>query len=155
MRCPDCNKFVSYDEPEVEEQNCDVSGEEVTAEVRMALPCAECGTELKEHNFELQAYIEHDCTRELYDAYLEGLDPSEVIGWDDAPEYELSDSDNWEATERLQDKTPNGKPIKSARYMKKFYGVEGTVTVKCLKCGEEFSVELKEEEQASGFDECC
>ena len=52
MRCPDCNKFVSYDEPEVEVNSINVNGEAVTASVRVALNCADCSTGLKEAEIE-------------------------------------------------------------------------------------------------------
>jgi phage FluMu protein Com len=154
MRCGDCNKFVSYEEPEVEEDSCDVSGSEVEASVIVTLPCAECGTSLKQYTFELNEGIEHECTPELYASHSKGLDDSEIIGWDDEAEYEVENSDSWESTDRYENKTPKGKIITNPRYMKHYYGVTGTVTVKCLKCGEIIAVELSDEAQASEFEEC-
>jgi hypothetical protein len=50
MRCPQCNKFVAFDEGNVDDIQAEideVSGE-VTIEGRIVLPCAECGEELKQ-----------------------------------------------------------------------------------------------------------
>ena len=54
MRCNDCNKFVSFDdstEPEAEIE-IDEDGQ-ISGTVRIVLTCAECGTELKESNFDV------------------------------------------------------------------------------------------------------
>lgn len=155
MRCPDCNKFVPYDEPQVEEQNCDVSDGEVQGEVRVVLTCAECGTELKEHSFEIAHAIEHECDPAAYEEHQASLEEDDRTSEDEDPTYELVSSDNWNPSDYYEDKDRNGKPIKNPRYQKHYYGFEGTVTVQCSKCGEEFEVEIKDHEQASGFDECC
>jgi hypothetical protein len=60
MRCPDCNKFVPFEDsdPEVEldvELDGDVA--RVTGTVRMVRCCAECGTELKEANFDVDEEV--------------------------------------------------------------------------------------------------
>lgn len=57
MRCPDCNKFVSLENGEPEEQSLEVSHHdgnrfEVTGEFRLARTCGECGQELKEATFQ-------------------------------------------------------------------------------------------------------
>jgi DNA-directed RNA polymerase subunit N (RpoN/RPB10) len=148
---------VSYGDPEVEEQDCTVSGGDVEASVRLMLPCGECGTDLKDHYFEMSANIEHECDPETYKEYLEELKKDgceSEYSEDDEPEYEVEESDNWEATDRYEDKDKHGKPIKNMRYQKHYFGVTGTVKVKCLKCGEIIDVELGEEEQASAFDDC-
>jgi DnaJ-class molecular chaperone len=54
MRCPQCNKFVSFDtDAEPEEESTDVDGTDFTATYRRVLMCAECGDELKEASIEL------------------------------------------------------------------------------------------------------
>lgn len=56
MRCPDCDKFTSFDdtnEPEVVAYT-DNEGY-VTGNVRVFLTCAECSTALKEATFEIEA----------------------------------------------------------------------------------------------------
>lgn len=49
MRCPDCNKFVSYDEPNVDDVSfsLDENSGEVEVSGTVELPCADCGTALK------------------------------------------------------------------------------------------------------------
>lgn len=146
MRCPDCNKFVSFDEPQVEEDSIDVDGVEVTGSVRVVLPCAECGTELKEATLDFELLIEHECA-----------DDSTVlddwVGDDDELEYEIV-SEDYTGCDRYQDTDSKGKKITNSRYMKHFYGAEVSITVKCLRCGEEIELTETVDEQASCFDEC-
>jgi hypothetical protein len=62
VRCEQCCKFVSYDEPQmdVQDESIDEDGN-ILVSVHMVLPCMECGTELKETIFELETQIEHEC----------------------------------------------------------------------------------------------
>jgi hypothetical protein len=137
MRCPDCNKFVSFDQqdPEVDAA---VGNSEITGSVRLVLACAECGGELKEANIDFSADIDHTC--EGKDVSTEELD-FEIVS-------EMSEN-----TDRYEDKDRKGRKIKSYRYMKHYYGAELTFEVKCLGCEEEFEVTASVEEQASGFEE--
>lgn len=140
-RCPDCNKFVGYDtdqEPEIEDVQ--VFDGEVQGNVRVVLACSECGTELKESYQEFAESFDHEC-----DELDKTLD-------DDVEWFEVEDSS---ATfyERYEDKTKTGKPIKNPRYMKKYYGAEISVSIKCNKCGDTFDHGITTEEQASYFDE--
>ena len=48
MRCPDCNKFVSFDEGEPKVQSIEIDTSGVKCEVRIVMNCGECGQELKE-----------------------------------------------------------------------------------------------------------
>jgi hypothetical protein len=60
MRCPDCNKFVSFDvdgDPEVELE-ADESTGEVTGTVRIVNACQECGAELTEATFDVDVDFE-------------------------------------------------------------------------------------------------
>jgi hypothetical protein len=71
MRCPDCNKFVSLENGEPEEQNLEISHHdgdtfEITGEFRLPRTCSECGTELKEANFLFE-----------FNTNLEGVTPEE------------------------------------------------------------------------------
>ena len=58
-----------------------------------------------------------------------------------------------EATDRYQTTDKRGKPIKSSRYMKHFYGAHITMNVTCSLCDESIPVELDVEAQASSFEE--
>ena len=146
MRCQSCNKFVSYDEPQCEVQSVDVDGDVVRATVQVNLNCADCGETLKSAEIEAEADLGHLCSEET--AVLAEYDP-------DGDQFELLDDGTPEGTSRVETKDRHGKPIKSARYMKTFYGFEMDVEVKCLKCGEDFSVHVEGEEQASAFEEVC
>lgn len=135
MRCPDCNKFVSNDaesDPEVEEIEIteeptaavppnaeegsgavDSHPGQVTARVRITVNCAECSTELKEHNFETEA--------ELPEAVVDHVGEG----------HELSvEEESSERTERSEGK---------GRGTRQFYGYQLTakVTCSCGKLGED------------------
>jgi phage FluMu protein Com len=136
MRCPNCNKFVPYDEPEAEVQNSDLLGSTATVTTRIVLKCADCSEELKEAEIDAEVEIEHNCNTE----------DEKEFEWVDEP----SDAEGFP---RTQDKDRHGKPIKNRRYMKTFYGFTATGKVKCCHCAEEIELEFKGEEQASGFNE--
>jgi len=141
MRCPNCNKFVSYDEPEVEIDEGNISeGDEnefiATVSVRIVLKCAECSEELKEMNDDVEIEFEHEC--EEIDFDVEELQLNEITG---------------EGYSRLETKDRRGKPIKKARYMKTYYGAELTLEASCGLCGESLTGNEKIECQASSFDE--
>lgn len=155
MRCPDCNRFVSFDEPEIE-WDVEVNQNNVGGNVRIALPCAECGAELKEANLDFSLDIEHECDPEVYATYVksvEELGQFHSYSEEDDPEYEIT-SEDFNATDRYEDKDKNGKTIKNSRYMKHFYGADILLEIVCLKCGEVIEVQELVEEQASGFEEC-
>lgn len=136
MRCPDCNKFVSFDtETDPEEESIDVTPQgEVSAVVRIVNMCQECGNYLKEATLEMEgvAEIDHDAK---------------------CKESELEVSvDNWSRTDRRQTTDRHGKPIKSHRYQRQYYGAEGTAHVVCA-CGASADVPLSGEVMASGMEE--
>lgn len=143
-RCPDCCKFVSYDEPEVEVESEDLSGGTFSASVRMVRPCGECSGELAEYTFEVEADVE--CPH-LADHPV----PEDEDAPKDEIEYELEGVEA-EPNERTQTTDRNGKPIKSYRYQKSFFGVDVTASVRCPVCNEVFEVEAFDEAQASWFD---
>ena len=140
MRCPDCAKFVSFDEPQVEIEQEDLTREEegftVNVSIRMVLPCADCGTELKDYTEDLDIDIEHSC---------EGTEEEEDTLLIDEP----STSDDYRPA---HDK--KGKPIPQ-RFQKHFYIAEISGSVICGKCGEEIPFSENVEVQSSSFDECC
>jgi phage FluMu protein Com len=152
MRCPDCNKFVSYDEPECEVQSVETDGTEVRATVTVGLNCSECGNRLKEAEIEATADIEHEC--KPLSERDPSLAPSEPFVEGDE-EFSVDCEGDAEPSDRLEDKDRHGKRIKNYRYMKHYYGFTLEQEVKCNKCGETFSVTIDGEEQASSFDEVC
>jgi hypothetical protein len=135
-RCPDCNKFVSYEqaEPELdlsvdlEEDENGVPGDAtVSGSVRLVLNCGECGTEMAEANPDVEASVslEHGEAAE-HDVDIEG--------------------ESAEANDRY-----DGKPGTPSRYRRHFYGADITGTIKC-SCGAVAELECSVEEQAGGFE---
>lgn len=148
MRCPECNRFVSYDDPpECETEAVEVIDDNtVRAEVEVRLNCGECSTSLKSVIVEGEADFDHECNDvgERVEGYADGDEQFTLI--DDAPEAE--------GTSRVVDTIVNGKPSGNRRNMRTYYGFELTAQVRCLKCGDEFDVRVEGEEQASSFEEC-
>ena len=126
MRCPDCNKFVSFEEaePEVESLEAGTDGT-VTATVRIVNTCMECSQELTEATLDLesqdvcQAASDHQCTAKK-----------------DATEKESFEAEE-DSCERVSKSGyyKKGKWVDAfGRYTKTFYGAELTATVKCSHC---------------------
>lgn len=137
-RCPDCSKFVSLET--TAEMNGEVSVAEdgqITADIRLIRNCADCSTELKDTNLDLEGKVETE------EPCKDGTEHS----------WELDEEGEPEPYDRAQTTDKNGKPIKSSRYIKTFIGVELTVGVKCTVCGTEVEVTLKDEVPAGSFDE--
>jgi hypothetical protein len=143
MRCPDCNKFVAFDEMRCDEVEFSLDEEsgQVTVSGTVYLPCAECGTDLKSLSVDGEVDM-----AERFEAAPESYAPEgrrEDTAW---VEKNVEVSYVWEgsepeasATERTQNTTRrfNKKtkqwvetPIKNPRYMKTFRGVEAEGTVK-------------------------
>lgn len=117
MRCPNCSKFVPYDEPNCDDLDVNIDGEELTLSGPLGLPCAECG--------EVIATAEMDDSRSVADEF--DRHANECAG--ETEEYEIDGSPDFSPTDRTQDKDRRGKPIKNARYAKRFYGAEASVEV--------------------------
>lgn len=141
MRCESCSKFVSFDTETEPEINIDVAAEgHVTGDVRITNNCAECSTELKESTFTVDVDLSEEITAHRAEA-TEGDHKTLSV-----------DHDGGSRTDRTQSTDRHGKPIKSSRYMRHFYGAEMTITVEC-ECGEKFEQSWSDEVQASGMDE--
>ena len=168
MRCPQCEKMVSYGDPEMEVTNEEVDNEgNVTISVRMALTCADCGEELKDNEFELSTEIEHECKPELIlctcdHSKEEHNNQDSSCSHDgcnctlyqaqEEKEFELELGDP-EATDDYRPKTnKQGKPV-PMRYQKHFFGVNMAGHITCSQCDEEIQFEINDECQASGFNE--
>lgn len=142
MRCPDCSKFVSQDLADPEVNSLEINGDgTVTAEVRVFLACADCGTELKEATL----YLEEDFSDKLTDHC--GVTGHEL----DVDEEDVEGLDEYQTTDR------RGKPIKNVRYQKHLYGarVGFKITCSCQEKGADpiLSESLEETVEASGMDE--
>lgn len=138
MRCPDCNKFVSYGEMEIE-IDTEIDGDTVTVSGTLILPCGNCGIQLKSLDVSDQIEITHDCQ--------DGSAPLAP----GADAYAL-DSAEGDPTERRQSTDAKGKPI-PVRYQKTYYGADIRVVVKCNRCAELIELSAAIEDQTSSFEE--
>lgn len=152
MRCPDCNRFVAYDEPQCDSASVDLNDDSVHATVTVQLNCQDCGTTLKEAEIETEEEFSHECKPD--GERTEGQVPDPDYTPDD-DQFEVVSEGDPQGESRVESKDRHGKPIKSARYMKTFYGFSLETEIRCRKCGEVFTVMLEGEEQASSFNECC
>lgn len=151
MRCPDCEKFVSYDtevEPEEESAPEVEEGLVIRASYRRVLACGECGTELKA------------ATLDVEDTFV--IKPYEVDAEDKpAPPAECGDEEHeWnlgelsvEPTTGVIDVDRRGKKITNPRYMATTYGVELSGDIVCEKCGVTATISASASERASSFEE--
>lgn len=145
MRCPDCNKFVSYDEQEPE-VNLDLNDGEVNGDVRVVLPCAECGTELKECTFD----VSEDVSGELEDHNREKH--PEKVNKDSDGEEESVDVDNFDLSDDGSEFTTRMKG--KGRWTETFYGHITNYSITCDICGEQVvSRTVQDDCKASGMDE--
>ena len=144
MRCPDCNKFVSFDEPEIEGDEPSVVGTTVSGTVRIVLKCAECGNELKEANPDYEVEIEHNC-----DKCKKNKEPEFTP--DGTPDF--SSTSRRETTMKVKKKGVMVDRQIPFRYQKQYYGAEITGNVTCSECEESIEYHAEVEERASGFDE--
>lgn len=160
-RCPECNKFVSYGEMEVEIQSEDYCNGEVTIELRAILPCADCGEELKEIYSTLEREIEcpnrkstgrfnaNDYEDEM-PIIANTLKPGEKFAPDANTKYFEDEDETFEYFEAeyadtyecFGDVKPNGKVVNLKKH---YYGVNICPSFHCKVCGHDFHVELKEE----------
>lgn len=135
-RCGDCNKFVSFEEAEPEVDSLDVDAEgNVTANVRIANQCGECGNDLREYTFEVSVDRSDECKGHTGEGHT--LDIEET------------------SSERTQRSVGKGRGTRT------FYGFTVEYEIKCecdadKKDGERWSVSgtLSDDVQASGMDEC-
>ena len=143
MRCPDCNKFVSFDAEEEPEMNVELNDGVVNVEARIVNNCGECGTELKEYTFQ----NEIDVSNEV-EAHAKANRKCSEGG-------EFSVDADGSRTERTQTHDRNGKKLTGPmRYRKHYYGYEANVNVTCDTCGEVvFTKTVADEIQGSGMDE--
>jgi hypothetical protein len=129
MICPSCNKFAGYDEPEAEVNDCSISSDgTISIEVRVLLKSACCSEELKEWNPILESEI----------------DAEDHQGEGHKLEAECSDCECGDYYDN---------PGRPSRYRRHIYTVDASPKITC-SCGKlEATVDIHEEERASGFDE--
>lgn len=136
MRCPDCRKFVSYGEQDPE-TNLEVDADgHITGEIRIVLPCGDCGTELKEATFQVEV-----------DAEVES--PEDLPG-DHAHSFTLEE--DLTSTSDLQHTDRHGRPIRYRRYMRTLYGASATFSIRC-ECGAEGEATWEDSINANSMEE--
>ena len=152
MRCDSCQKMVSYGEvePTIEDTtvNCEENSGSVDVNVRVVLPCGDCGTELAETTLDITIDFEHECKPDDTGAII----PPE------GDQFTIEDELEVEATEDFRPKTTKNKkgvekPVPT-RYQKHYYGARVFGSVHCNRCGEDIPVEGSDDCQSSGFDLC-
>jgi hypothetical protein len=145
MRCPDCNKFASYDEadPEVNDIDVDADGQ-VTAEIRITNNCADCGTELKEATLNIDHNLgENDGDHASESAFEAG----QTLEAHQGEGHELEAESTSESRDSYQGKGGRRAPT--------YYGAEIEFTVAC-SCDKKKAVAtgtLRAYEQAGSMDE--
>lgn len=148
MRCPDCRGFRSYDTEADPEGDLEVNADgTITGEITRDLPCSDCGTVLKSTTFNVDKDL-----NEIVDVKLQVVPGSvctKAHDWD----WENAQQPLVTATERLEDKDKNGKPIKHTRFMTKYYGIEVEGEIKCKDCSVVGTYAFSDEMPASSFDE--
>ena len=151
MRCPSCNKFVSYDtDVSPEENSQEIDGTRFVASYRRVLTCGDCGEELKDAEIE----VEYDFSGDIDDIRKQAA-REEGVKDEEHEKHEHSfeiDSCDVSATTGSVTKDRLGRPIRNSRYMATLYGVECQVEVKC-ECGAEASFTVEGDERASSFNE--
>ena len=127
-RCQSCNQFCSIEAeaPEIDSEDVDNDGE-VTLSVRVPYNSGCCGDEVASGDYELCGDVGFEHAKED----CEGPVSLEVV--------------SSEATDRYQETDRHGKPIKSFRYKRHYYGVEATIKVTCEGCGAEAEGDLADE----------
>jgi hypothetical protein len=121
-RCNDCNKFVSYDEPELEIEETDDDSHTLTVTAAIRLGCADCSTELKSGVIELTAD-------------LEDVKPPEDATSDWAPCEE--GEHEWDGRDDLE--------IESVETKKRMYGAKVHGRLTCERCQATVDVEVTNE----------
>jgi hypothetical protein len=176
MRCPDCNKFVSFTDPEVEIHNVSTTEGSISVSGRVYLACVECGTELKERSFDLDADLIHECASICTCGHEEPDHHSDEVDEDGEPitscrigscsceEYDEEnrepdfsnvgesdvDSEVDDSYEPQFDK--RGKPVK-ARYQRHYFTIKLYGEAECTACEERVAFSMEEKFSASDMDE--
>lgn len=141
MRCPSCEKMVSYnteETPEGEEPSLD--GTSITMDVRRVLTCADCGEELKAADFSLEMEL----------VIPDGAD---TPGVKQSCGPDVSDHE-WDESRLEPSIEPTIETEGKGRGRKTFYGVTVSGSIACTECGIEATFEGFDRMQASHMEEC-
>lgn len=128
-RCEGCGHFAGLDEePEFDEDSSSYDGQMFEASISASYTTTCCSQEA--------ATAQYDVSYAHEFVHDEACDDPE-------PEYDISLE--FSATDRFQEKDRHGKPIKSYRYRRHYYGVEVAATLKCASCGTEETIQANDE----------
>ena len=158
MRCPDCGKFVSMDnaDPEVSSLEAELDGEsiKVCCSVRAVRTCADCSTELKSLDLELEETLEIAALS----GYAELAEENRTV----LQELLAGEIEGGEIEVEVEEGGAETDESGGGRYKKNLLTttVTADVTVTCTHpSGTNFTVEgqveLSEENPASAYEECC
>lgn len=131
MRCPECSRFVSTEagESSLSDETFDAAAESIQATISIVDVCAECGTELRAVEVEVDEMIgdlECGCT--------EGEEPDEEFQPESDWECAFDDPERSERKETTNPRT--GRPI-SLRHQKTIYDVSVGYEITCARCHEQ------------------
>jgi hypothetical protein len=169
-RCSGCDgKFGASGEPEVEVDSFDVSDTSLTADIQLNIPCANCGSELKQGSLSFETELD----AEEHDGECEISDPDTgqpvTLESDEDRFRELADSDRFfeisdvdaqvsddyrpsTMTKTLKDGTVKTKTV-PMRYRTHYYDVTVTFSVRCAACGSDMEVIAEDSLSASELEE--
>lgn len=134
MRCPDCNKFVSFDTEQDPEIDVDINDTEIVGSCRIVNTCAECSQELKEANLDVSV----DVASEI-ESHTETCEECKTARESGTLDLRV-DHDGGSRFDEMVTKDRHGKPITKSRYMKHKYGAQAVFTV-TFPCGEDAQAE--------------
>lgn len=146
MRCPECNKFATYAEPDEPEANLEVDDEgRVSGDVRVVLTSECCGAELKEALFDVADKLEVMEAFKKHKADAKAKDDEANTPEDERDDHELELEEEVESSTRTEGK---------GRRAKEFRGYHATLTIKC-SCGEtiEDGAEISDDASVAHMDE--
>lgn len=144
MRCPDCSRFVVFEEQDPEVTNIDFIEGSINGEVRLALNCAECGTELKETLFNFDADVLNELETHNEECHTELVTIKDKVKNIDLDNFEIDDPEP----------TFFSRTEGKGRGLKTFYGYQMTVEVRCTECDSVVATqEFQDDIQSSAMEE--
>ncbi|MCK9587757.1 MAG: hypothetical protein M0Q93_00155 [Terrimicrobiaceae bacterium] len=155
MRCPDCNKFTGLEnqDPEINSFEASFSGTAVliTAEVRAVRACADCSTELKSIDLNLEESFEV-CT---FEGFNELPEPNQL------ELLNLVENEDDAVTVEVEEKGGESEDGGGGRYKKNIITtvIHGTITLTWERGKDQSvtltkSIDLQGEEAAGAYEEC-
>ena len=135
MRCPDCNKFVGMEngDLEVNDLSIDVDGQ-INCEASLPRNCAECSTELKRGEFQVDDQLDLG---------------SEEEQCPNAPATDGEKHHDFAIVELSNDVSESG----GGRYKKNMIGFDVEYEVTCSRCELKVKGSIGDAMQASAFEE--